>query len=254
MLTQLTTMNTTLTNLYNIFEHQFIDVRLMDTTGEFALPATVAGGLTVTAVLDSTAQHHVIVDSGSVIVGGHVSIDGSVNTYVIDGSVDVTNFPTTQQVSVTGVPHVVVDSGSVTATMSGVVHTIVDSGSIALSSVAHVIVDSGSIALSAVAHVIVDSGSIAVSNVLHVIVDGAVYVNMQAWDCVNKAWNAVRGYGHQYFTVHDTTTVSYSDNATCSLVATPGLMDVTSSQNTLTMANANTPGGVCRQIVNAQAL
>lgn len=165
-------------SIYDRLEHvkvdSYVNVRVVDDTGVFPLPATVLTGLLVSAVVGEGVQHHVIVDNA---------------------------------------PHVVVDSGAIA--ISNIPHTIIDSGSVAISNVPHTVVDSGSVAINNVPHVVVDSlPAITISG------NPTVYARLQAWDCVNKNWNAVRGYGHTRFRVGITgQTLDFGDANTCTLVA-----------------------------------
>lgn len=250
--THVATIDENVVHVYDRLEHvkidSYVNVRVMDEFGLLPVPSSVITGLLVSAYAFEGQQHHVVVDSG------HINVDGSVNTYVIDGSVAITN-----------TPHVIVDSGNVlisgTVTVSNVVHTIVDSGSIALSAVAHVIVDSGSVVLGAVAHVIVDSGSVAISNVVHVIVDSAAVLiteaRMYGWDVIGKAWSAIRAFGGTTFRVANSAAPggfeTFVDSGTATLISGSSGFRGDATRYTDGMTS-QVSGSLLRSIVKAEAL
>jgi hypothetical protein len=126
--TSLVTVNSNLQLIYERLEHveidSFVNVRVMDETGELPLPATEVTGLLVSAFATPVVQH-VIVDSGNVGVSGTPANPVYVATtpfepFVIDSSTPVNvNLVSPIPLPIEG--HVVVDSGSINVNNSPLV-------------------------------------------------------------------------------------------------------------------------------------
>jgi hypothetical protein len=117
--TSLVTVNSNLQLIYERLEHveidSFVNVRVMDETGDLPIPSTIATGLLVSAFAGPGVQH-VIVDSGNVGVSGTPANPVYVATtpfepFVIDSSTPV-NVNVFSPIPLPIEGHVIVDSGS----------------------------------------------------------------------------------------------------------------------------------------------